>query len=110
MQHAVAASSREGSKLPAGPPGVAEPCPACTQRCPPPALSTVQLTSCLSHPPAVRKAKAEAVFPRPTAGALRPIVHGQTLRYQAKRRSGRGFTHEELKVSSQTLRNMIHAV
>ena len=47
---------------------------------------------------AVRKAKAEATFPRPTAGALRPIVHGQTLRYQAKRRSGRGFTHEELKV------------
>jgi large subunit ribosomal protein L13e len=45
----------------------------------------------------VRKAKAEATFPRPTAGALRPIVHGQTLRYQAKRRSGRGFTHEELK-------------
>lgn len=52
----------------------------------------------LCHWSAVRKAKAEAVFPRPTAGALRPIVHGQTLRYQAKRRSGRGFTHEELKV------------
>lgn len=46
----------------------------------------------------MRKAKAEAAFPRPTAGALRPTVHGQTLRYQAKRRAGRGFTHEELKV------------
>lgn len=52
---------------------------------------------------AVRKAKAEATFPRPTAGALRPIVHGQTLRYQAKRRSGRGFTHEELKVRRKSL-------
>jgi large subunit ribosomal protein L13e len=44
-----------------------------------------------------RDAKAAATFPRPTAGALRPVVHGQTLRYQAKRRAGRGFTHEELK-------------
>ncbi len=47
---------------------------------------------------AARDAKAAATFPRPTAGALRPVVHGQTLRYQAKRRAGRGFTHEELKV------------
>jgi large subunit ribosomal protein L13e len=44
-----------------------------------------------------RDAKAVKAFPRPTAGPLRPIVHGQTLRYQQKRRSGRGFTHEELK-------------
>eukprot|EP00208_Stichococcus_sp_RCC1054_P007245 CAMPEP_0206143072 /NCGR_PEP_ID=MMETSP1473-20131121/19188_1 /ASSEMBLY_ACC=CAM_ASM_001109 /TAXON_ID=1461547 /ORGANISM="Stichococcus sp, Strain RCC1054" /LENGTH=210 /DNA_ID=CAMNT_0053538315 /DNA_START=66 /DNA_END=698 /DNA_ORIENTATION=- len=44
-----------------------------------------------------RDAKAVKTFPRPVAGALRPVVHGQTLRYQTKRRSGRGFTHEELK-------------
>ncbi len=38
------------------------------------------------------------VFPRPTAGALRPIVHGQTIKYNLKKRLGRGFTFEELKV------------
>ena len=38
------------------------------------------------------------MFPRPVAGLLRPVVRGQTLRYNAKRRVGRGFTHEELKV------------
>jgi large subunit ribosomal protein L13e len=37
------------------------------------------------------------VFPRPAAGPLRPIVHGQTVKYQSKRRLGRGFTLEELK-------------
>lgn len=50
---------------------------------------------------AARDAKAVKSFPRPVAGALRPVVHGQTLRYQAKRRSGRGFTFEELKVRSR---------
>lgn len=39
------------------------------------------------------------IFPRPTAGPLRPIVHGQTLKYNMKLRAGRGFTLEELKVS-----------
>jgi len=44
-----------------------------------------------------RQEKAKAVFPRPTAGALRPAVHSQTVRYNMKVRSGRGFTLEELK-------------
>mmetsp|Transcript_32270 Transcript_32270/g.54177 ORF Transcript_32270/g.54177 Transcript_32270/m.54177 type:complete len:217 (-) Transcript_32270:136-786(-) len=44
-----------------------------------------------------RQAKAKAIFPRPTAGALRPVVHSQTVRYNMKVRSGRGFTLEELK-------------
>jgi len=44
-----------------------------------------------------RAAKAKAIFPRPTAGALRPVVHSQTVRYNMKVRSGRGFTLEELK-------------
>ena len=48
--------------------------------------------------PAARKAKAAAVFPRPVAGALRPVVSGQTVRYNMKKRAGRGFTLEELKV------------
>jgi len=47
----------------------------------------------------VRQKKALAVFPRPTAGPLRPVVHSQTLRYNAKVRSGRGFTLEELKAA-----------
>ncbi|GAB4814719.1 hypothetical protein N2152v2_001765 [Parachlorella kessleri] len=44
-----------------------------------------------------RAEKAKKVFPRPTAGALRPIVHGQTVKYNIKKRAGRGFTLEELK-------------
>jgi len=47
----------------------------------------------------VRQKKAVAVFPRPTAGPLRPVVHSQTLKYNAKIRSGRGFTLEELKAA-----------
>jgi len=47
----------------------------------------------------VRQKKAVAVFPRPTAGPLRPVVHSQTLKYNAKVRSGRGFTLEELKAA-----------
>jgi len=31
-----------------------------------------------------RQEKAKAVFPRPTAGALRPAVHSQTVRYNMK--------------------------
>ncbi|KAK9814170.1 hypothetical protein WJX72_001591 [[Myrmecia] bisecta] len=46
---------------------------------------------------AARAEKAKKVFPRPTAGPLRPVVHGQTIRYNAKKRFGRGFTFEELK-------------
>jgi len=46
---------------------------------------------------AARVAKAKAVFPRPTAGALRPAVHSMTQRYNTKIRAGRGFTLAELK-------------
>lgn len=42
-------------------------------------------------------AKAAAIFPRPTAGSLRPVVHCQTVKYNRKQRVGRGFTLEELK-------------
>ena len=58
----------------------------------------------LNHPlcAAARKAKAQQVFPRPVAGALRPVVSGQTVRYNMKKRAGRGFTLEELKVGLRT--------
>ncbi|CDP19062.1 unnamed protein product [Coffea canephora] len=46
-----------------------------------------------------RQKKAVAIFPRPTAGPLRPIVHGQTLKYNMKVRAGRGFSLEELKAA-----------
>ncbi|XP_061351108.1 large ribosomal subunit protein eL13z-like isoform X2 [Gastrolobium bilobum] len=46
-----------------------------------------------------RQKKAVKIFPRPTAGPLRPIVHGQTLKYNMKVRAGRGFSLEELKVA-----------
>ncbi|KAM2367339.1 hypothetical protein EV1_044583 [Malus domestica] len=44
-----------------------------------------------------RQKKAVKIFPRPTTGRLRPIVHGQTLKYNMEVRAGRGFTLEELK-------------
>ncbi|KAH9726091.1 60S ribosomal protein L13-1 [Citrus sinensis] len=47
-----------------------------------------------------RQKKAVKIFPRPTAGPLRPVVHGQTLKYNMKLRAGRGFTLEELKFDS----------
>ncbi|KAL2652121.1 hypothetical protein R1flu_020249 [Riccia fluitans] len=47
----------------------------------------------------VRQKKAVTIFPRPTAGPLRPVVHGQTVRYNMKVRAGRGFTLEELKAA-----------
>ncbi|KAK3205531.1 hypothetical protein Dsin_019577 [Dipteronia sinensis] len=43
--------------------------------------------------------KAIKIFPRPTAGPLRPIVRGQTLKYIMKLRAGKGFTLEELKAA-----------
>ena len=46
---------------------------------------------------AARAEKARKVFPRPVAGALKPIVRGQTVRYNTKSKLGRGFTLEELK-------------
>jgi len=44
-----------------------------------------------------RKEKAARVFPRPVSGPVRPLVHGQTRRYSAKVKIGRGFTLEELR-------------
>eukprot|EP00250_Pteridium_aquilinum_P009290 c18573_g1_i1 orf=420-1040(-) len=46
-----------------------------------------------------RQKKAVRIFPRPTSGPLRPIVHSQTLKYNMKVRAGRGFTLEELKAA-----------
>ena len=45
--------------------------------------------------------KAAAIAPRPVAGLLRPVVHCQTIRYNARVRAGRGFTLDELKVSTE---------
>merc|ERR1712137_272705 len=44
-----------------------------------------------------RAEKATKVFPRPVDGALRPMVHSQTVKYNMKVRLGRGFSLEELK-------------
>ncbi|KAL1217296.1 Large ribosomal subunit protein eL13y [Cardamine amara subsp. amara] len=46
-----------------------------------------------------RQTKAVKIFPRPTAGPLRPVVHGQTIKYNMKLRTGKGFTLEELKAA-----------
>ncbi|CAN1132164.1 60S ribosomal protein L13-1 [Linum perenne] len=46
-----------------------------------------------------RQTKAVKIFPRPIAGPLRPVVHGQTRRYNMKLKAGRGFTLEELKAA-----------
>jgi len=46
-----------------------------------------------------RKEKAARVFPRPVSGPVRPLVHGQTQRYNMKLKIGRGFTLEELKAA-----------
>lgn len=46
---------------------------------------------------AARVAKAKRVYPRPV-NALRPVVRGQTVKYNTKIRVGRGFTLEELRV------------
>ncbi|CAN6452055.1 unnamed protein product [Victoria cruziana] len=46
-----------------------------------------------------RQKKAVRIFPRPTSGSLRPIVHCQTLKYNMKLRAGRGFSLEELKAA-----------
>jgi len=44
-----------------------------------------------------RLSKAKLIAPRPVGGALRPVVHAPTNRYNRKIRLGRGFTLEELK-------------
>ena len=45
-----------------------------------------------------RREKAAAAAPRPT-DALRPLVRGQTIRYNRKQREGRGFTLAEIKAA-----------
>ncbi len=54
-----------------------------------------------------RELKAKKTFPRPVAGALRPIVHPPTQRYNFKTRLGRGFTLEELKVRLTSLEEVL---
>merc|ERR1711988_941786 len=44
-----------------------------------------------------RATKSAAVAPRPVAGCIRPLVHGATVKYNAKVRIGRGFSLAELK-------------
>merc|ERR1712127_484761 len=44
-----------------------------------------------------RRAIAAKIFPRPTGGRLRPIVHCPTQRYNFRQRLGKGFTLDELK-------------
>ena len=46
-----------------------------------------------------RKIKAAKLAPRPASGALRPLVHCPTQKYNSKVKQGRGFTLEELKVA-----------
>jgi len=41
--------------------------------------------------------KARKIFPRPVQGPLRPLVHGQTQKYNTKIKEGRGFSLQELK-------------
>jgi large subunit ribosomal protein L13e len=45
-----------------------------------------------------RQAKAARIFPRPLE-KLRPVVHGQTRKYNSKVRYGRGFTLQEIKAA-----------
>lgn len=47
----------------------------------------------------MRKVKAAAIAPRPVSGALRPLVHCPTQKYNTKVKLGRGFTLEELKAA-----------
>ncbi|TPX35544.1 hypothetical protein SmJEL517_g02067 [Synchytrium microbalum] len=44
-----------------------------------------------------RVQKAAAIAPRPIDGLLKPAVRGQTIKYNSKLRSGRGFSLIELK-------------
>merc|ERR1711907_482669 len=46
---------------------------------------------------AARDKKAQKVAPRPLAGAVRPIVHGATIKYNSKLRIGHGFSLAEIK-------------
>merc|ERR1711881_801256 len=46
-----------------------------------------------------RDKKAASVNPRPVAGAVRPLVHPPTVKYNSKTRIGRGFSLAEIKAS-----------
>jgi large subunit ribosomal protein L13e len=46
-----------------------------------------------------RLVKAQRVAPRPTKGALRPVVRGTTRRYNTKVRAGRGFSLDEIRAA-----------
>jgi hypothetical protein len=59
------------------------------------------LPACLVLLHTARAEKAKAMFPRPSAGPLRPVVRGQTIKYNSKQKLGRGFSLEELKVREQ---------
>jgi len=45
----------------------------------------------------LRKEKAASLAPRPTSGAVRPLVHCPTQKYNSKVKFGRGFSLGELK-------------
>jgi len=46
-----------------------------------------------------RKARAQQIGPRPSAGLLRPVVRCQTSKFNIRVRTGRGFTLHELKAA-----------
>eukprot|EP00124_Ichthyophonus_hoferi_P001516 Ihof_evm1s81 gene=Ihof_evmTU1s81 len=46
-----------------------------------------------------RMNKATEVAPRPVSGSLRPVVRGQTSKYNTRVMAGRGFTLVELKTA-----------
>ncbi|CAF1211293.1 unnamed protein product [Adineta ricciae] len=46
-----------------------------------------------------RLTKAQRVAPRPAKGSLRPIVRGETRRYNTKVRAGRGFSLDEIRAA-----------
>jgi len=69
------------------------------------AAPLISLPACCDAPFSAltaRQEKAAKSFPRPAAGPLRPVVHGQTVKYNAKTRQGRGFSLAELKVRAAT--------
>ena len=45
-----------------------------------------------------RLEKAAKLAPKPVSGPIRPVVRCPTIRYNAKVRAGRGFSHDELRV------------
>merc|ERR1711977_185235 len=46
-----------------------------------------------------RDKKAQRISPRPISGAVRPVVHGTTVKYNSKIRAGRGFSLAEIKAA-----------